>query len=215
LEICKIPEEKVEVIYNGVDSRFRVHSPDEIQFVKRILALPERFVLCVGSIEPRKNLARLLQAWRLLQHELPGFELVLAGSTGSIFENAGVEVPPSGVRLIGYVKDELLPALYSASELFVYPSLYEGFGLPVIEAMASGVPVVTSTITSLPEIAGRAAELVDPFDIESIAQGIRNVVNNTNIQDRFINPGLERASQFTWDQTARATWQTLMEAAGN
>ena len=208
-----MPPDKVAVIYSGVDPRFRPHSPDEIAAAKDRLKLPKRYVLCVGSLEPRKNLARLLQAWRRIQPRLEGLSLLLVGAQGSVFRDAGFAEPPPGVHLAGYLGDDALPAVYAAAELFVYPSLYEGFGLPIIEAMASGVPVLTSSVTALPEVAGDAAALVDPLDIEAIGAGIERLAADSEARQQLRAKGLAHVAKFSWDQTAAATWHVLEEAA--
>lgn len=209
---CRVPVEKIDTIYSGVDPRFRPHTPEEIDAVKRRLSLPERYVLCVGSLEPRKNLRRLLEAWSLLPHQQLGLSLVLAGAKGHVFGDAGLPAPPPAVHLPGYLDDETLPAVYAGAEAFVFPSIYEGFGLPLLEAMASGTPVVCSNNTALPEVAGAAAVFVDAYDIESIAQGIRTLCEDESLRSRLRDAGLARAKDFTWERTTEATWQSLQAA---
>ena len=173
VELCRVSPDRVVAIHSGVDPRFRPQSEDEIAIARSKLSLPARYVLCVGSLEPRKNLARLLQAWQRVQHRVDGLSLVLAGAKGGrVFGDAGLTELGTAVHAVGYVSDELLPAVSAGAALFIYPSLYEGFGLPVLEAMACGVPVITSHATALPEVTGEAALLVDPLEVESIADGI-------------------------------------------
>ncbi|QDV24716.1 glycosyltransferase family 4 protein [Aureliella helgolandensis] len=212
VELCNIPEEKIDVIYSGVDSVFHPYPEQQIAQLRNELNLPERYLLCVGSIEPRKNLARLLQAWEIASPQLPGLSLVLAGASGRVFNSVGFDRGPEGVHMAGYVAEQQLPLLYAGAELFVYPSLYEGFGLPVIESMASGVPVVTSSVTSLPEVAGTAAHLVDPYDIESIADGILRIANNRALQKTMSEQGLVHARSYCWAETAQQTWTSLNHA---
>lgn len=209
IERCGVPPEKVTVIYSGVDSQFRLHSSEEIEVARKRLNLPRRYALCVGSLEPRKNLTRLLQAWQLAQPRLDGLSLLLVGAKGHVFRDAGLANAPPDVHLAGYIDDDLLPAVYAGADLFVYPSLYEGFGLPVIEAMASGVPVITSNVTSLPEVAGDAAITVDPLDVSSIAHAIEQVATDSALRARLREQGISRATQFNWDRTAAETWQVL------
>jgi len=135
------------------------------------------------------------------------------GAVGLPF--AGKTDPPRarGMRFIGYVPDEDLPVAYSGAIAALYVSLYEGFGLPVLEAMACGTPVVTSNVTSLPEVAGDAAIIVNPYDIESIACGIQRVVEDSSLRAELRRKGLERASQFSWDITAKLTWEILQKEA--
>jgi glycosyltransferase involved in cell wall biosynthesis len=153
----RMPADRITVIPNGVDARFRPMDDAELAEPLRLLALPSRrYVLCVGSLEPRKNLARLLQAWSRILPELPeDVWLVLTGKRGNerVFaRTAGLDDLPPRVHLTGYVADDILPALYAGARVFAFPSLYEGFGLPPLEAMASGVAVLTGNRASLPEV---------------------------------------------------------------
>jgi glycosyltransferase involved in cell wall biosynthesis len=213
VELCRVAPEKVHVVYSGVGGQFRPYSADEIAVARQRLALPERYALCVGSLEPRKNLSRLLAAWKIAQPRLNGLSLVLAGAKGHVFRDAGFDQPPQDVHLAGYLTDELLPAVYAGAEMFVYPSVYEGFGLPVLEAMASGVPVITSNVTALPEVAGDSAMLVDPYNVESIAEAIERLAGDEELRIRLVQKGTSRAAAFSWDRTASQTWQVLEGAA--
>jgi len=213
IELCGIAPDKVEVVYSGVGSQFRPHSAEQIAAAREQLGLPDRYMLCVGSLEPRKNLVRLLQAWQGVQPRLQGQSLVVAGAKGHVFRDAGLAEPPRGVHLAGYLTDDVLPAVYAGAEMLVYPSVYEGFGLPVLEAMASGVPVVTSSVTALAEVAGDAAVTVDPLSVESIAAGIEKLTSETALRRALIEKGLSRARQFTWERAAAETWQVLEAAA--
>ena len=140
------------------------------------------YVLCVGSLEPRKNLPRLLQAWSRIQSEVPGnVWLVLTGKKGNerIFADAaGLSRLPPRVHLTGHVPDDVLPALYAGAIAFAYPSVYEGFGLPPLEAMAAGIPVLTGNQTSLPEVVGDAGVMVDPYDVDALADGLLRLLGN-------------------------------------
>ena len=171
-----IRPEKITVVWNGVDAQFHTRSADEVAEVREALAIPTaKYLLSLGSLEPRKNLGRLLAAWRSIKRELPGdLSLVVVGAKGSpqVFRDASITEIPQGVHFTGYARQEHLPALYSGALGLVYPSLYEGFGLPPLEAMACGTPVITSDTTSLPEVTGGAALLVDPLDESAIAAAI-------------------------------------------
>jgi glycosyltransferase involved in cell wall biosynthesis len=212
-EFCRLDASRIEVIPNGVDARFRPSTPEAIAELRNRLALPERFVLSVGSLEPRKNLRRLLDAWEQVRRTSGNVGLVLAGGERRVFRDAGLERVPAGVHLAGYVVDADLPTLYAAAEVFVYPSLYEGFGLTVLESMACGTPVVCSRTTSLPEVAGDAALYVDPLDTASIGSAIERLLANGALQNAQRARGLERAARFSWDQTAAATAGVLQQAA--
>jgi glycosyltransferase involved in cell wall biosynthesis len=212
-----IRPDKVSVIPNGVDERFAPRTPEEIEAVRRALGINATdYILCVGSLEPRKNLRRLIEAWAKIPPMLGAdVELVIAGARGSsrVFDSVGLDPLPPRVHFTGYVSDEQLPALYSGALALVYPSLYEGFGLPPLEAMACGTPVVTSSGTSLAEVAANVAVMVDPEDVDSIAHGIRRVVSSSALREELRRRGLERASQNTWERTARQTLDLLLEQA--
>lgn len=213
LEYCRVPREKIVVIPQGVDSRFRPLPAQVVADTRATLQLPQRYVLFVGNLAPRKNLLRLLDAWQIVQPQFPETSLVLAGAAHRVFRDAGLTSPPTGVVALGYVADEHLPALYCGSDCFVFPSLYEGFGLPVLEAMACGVPVLASNVTSLPEVAGDAALLVNPYETKALASGLERLLTDGTLRQELSRRGLLRASSFTWERTAAATWQLLAEEA--
>jgi len=212
-----IPEEKITVIYEGVNPRFRPASPEAIRAVREKYGLPERFILYVGTIEPRKNLTTLLEAFHYLLggHDL---RLVIVGKKGWLYEGFFRCLRDLGLedRLIftGYVPDEDLPAIYSAADLFVFPSLYEGFGLPVLEAMACGTPVVCSNTSSLPEVAGDAALLVDPTDVRALARVMERVLTDETLRASLRVKGIERARRFSWEDAAQKTLEVYQRVAG-
>jgi glycosyltransferase involved in cell wall biosynthesis len=212
IELCRVRDDKVQVVASGVGSQFRPHSPAEITTVRERLGLPERYILCVGSLEPRKNLPRLLAAWQRVQPALEGFSLVLVGAKSHVFREAGLGSPPPAVHLAGYLNDDALSAVYAGAHLFVYPSIYEGFGLPVLEAMASGVPVITSNVTSLPEVAGDAALTIDPTSVDEIGAAIQRLATDESLRSDLVARGMQRVQRFTWEDAARETWNVL-EAA--
>ncbi len=206
-----IPEEKITVIYEGVSPRFRPADPETVRAVRAKYGLPERFILYVGTIEPRKNLTALLEAYAALLSRNTRYaaRLVIVGKKGWLYEGFFRRLRELGleerVHFTGYVPDEDLPALYSAATLFVFPSLYEGFGLPVLEAMACGTPVVCSGTSSLPEVAGDAALLVDPTDIPALAAAMERALTDEALRASLRARGLERARRFTWEEAARQT----------
>jgi glycosyltransferase involved in cell wall biosynthesis len=217
IEAFGLKPEKVSVVLNGIGPEFTPRSQEEIEQVKTRLKLPPQpYVLCVGSIEPRKNVPRLLEAWSRLQAKLPDHQLVVTGLNkggSNVFRAVSIDRIPSNVFFTGYVEDADLPALYSGANLFVYPSLYEGFGLPPIEAMACGTPVVTSQGTSLSEVVGSAAVLADPQDSESIADAILRVAQSDSLRADLRQAGIARARCFTWDNATEQTWRILSREA--
>jgi glycosyltransferase involved in cell wall biosynthesis len=216
IEWARVSPSHVHAIHLGVDQRFSPQQIDSVERVRNMLKIPSPYyILSLGSIEPRKNLPRLLVAWERIRRELPQeVWLVVAGGKGksSVFNDVKIQELPPQVYLTGRVADEFLPALYSGALAFVYPSLYEGFGLPPLEAMACGTPVLTSNVTSLPEVVGDAGLLVDPYNVDAIGHGIRHLVEDSALREELKRKGLERAKQFTWERTAELTWAVLEEA---
>jgi glycosyltransferase involved in cell wall biosynthesis len=212
IEYLQVDPSKIIAIPNGVDERFNRAATEAVPAMRARLGLPERYILFVGSLDPRKNLRGLLQAWEQISTRLD-CPLVICGASSHVFRSAGIDRLPESVVLSGYVADEDLPALYAGASLFVYPSLYEGFGLPVIEAMACGTPVVCSSTTALGEVAGDAACLVDPAEPESIAAGILRVAEDESLRGKLRGRGVQRAAEFSWNRTARETWNQLQTAA--
>jgi len=214
-----IHPEKITVIPNGIDARFSPRGAEEVSEVVASLGVQSsRYLLCVGSLEPRKNLLRLLGAWARVPVTAAGDTmLVVAGAPGNsrVFETVSLGVIPPRVHFTGYVSDEQLPALYSGALALVYPTLYEGFGLPPLEAMACGTPVLTSDRTSIPEVVGPAAILVDPEDADSIVDGICRVLSSARLRGELRELGLARVRDLTWERTAEATLQVLRNHAGN
>ena len=208
-----VPEGRVVVTPEGCEPRFRpVRSETALSEVAARYDLPPRYVLAVGTLEPRKNLTTLLQVFARLRRDGgvdPELRLVLAGARGWLDEPIFRTVRSLGledaVRFPGFIDDDDLPAVYSGAALFAFPSLYEGFGLPLLEAMACGVPVVTSNISSMPEVAGDAAVLVDPRDADGLAAAIARVLRDEGLRDRLRTAGIARAREFSWEATARRT----------
>jgi glycosyltransferase involved in cell wall biosynthesis len=194
---------QVDVTYNGVDlERFHPGS-DGVEAVKQLGLTPGNYILTVGRLEPRKNQGSLLRAWTQLGPDAP--QLVIVGQRDFAFDDvyqAQREAPRKAV-LLESVSDEQLLAVMRHASLFAYPAFAEGFGMPVLEAMASGVPVVTSNTTALPEVAGGAAVLVDPDSIDSIAQGLKKGLADAAQRQIMIDKGLAQAARFSWDQSAQ------------
>ena len=212
MELLDVPEEKVHVIYPGYNADlFRPDLPQsESDEALQRHGLQADYFLHVGTLEPRKNLVRLIQAFDLVRrksHE--DIQLVLAGGKGwkyeSIFEEIHRLNLHDSVRLLGYVPDEDLPGLIKGARAVVYPSLYEGFGIPPLEAMAVGTPVLTSNTSSLPEVVGDAAVLVDPEDVGSIASGMEDIWTDGDLRQSLQEKGWLRAQRFAWDKSARQT----------
>ena len=203
-----IGPERVVATPLGVDKGFRPASRESIVAVRSQYRLERPYILTVGTLEPRKNLPMLLRAFAAMKGEIP-HDLVLAGPAGWLMDDIERTIVAAGiddrVRRIGFAEDQALVALYSGADLVAIPSLYEGFGLPVIEAMATGAPVLTSNVSSMPEVAGGAALLIDPTDLESIIEGIRSVLGSEELRARMRSDGPLRAAEFTWQRTASET----------
>jgi glycosyltransferase involved in cell wall biosynthesis len=196
------------VIPLGVEPRFARAVPGA---VPERYGVPRPYVLAVGTREPRKNLPRLVRAFAGLPADLrERYSLAIAGKPGwGDAETERLASAQPGVVLTGYVEDDDLPALYAGAEAFAFPSLAEGFGLPVIEAMAAGTPVLTSNCSSLAEVAGDAARLVDPGDERAVRAGLEELLEDVSLRDRLAHAGRERAAGFTWRRTARETLDYL------
>jgi len=218
LETTGVSDDKVIVVPLGVDARFVPQVREQVESAIHKLGLPTSlYVLSLGSLEPRKNLGRLLRAWEVIYRRLPeDVWLVVSGAKGKrlVFQDVPeLESLPPRVFLTGHVPDELLPSLYAGAMAFAYLSVYEGFGLPPLEAMASGTPTLVGNRASLPEVVGDAAVQVDPFDVEAIADGLHRLIEDSSLRAVLRQKGLERAGQFNWDKSAEQTWRVLEEAA--
>jgi glycosyltransferase involved in cell wall biosynthesis len=210
LRLLKLDPAKVYAVPLGVSPQFRpIHDRAEIESIRRKYHLPEQLILHVGVLEPRKNMSRLVQTFKQIVSRGFPHHLVFVGRKGWMYGELFQTIRELGIadRVIftGYVPGEELPLLFNAADLSVYPSLYEGFGLPVLEAMACGVPVVTSNISSMPEIAGDAGILVNPRDVNELADAMCRVLTDRALHDELAHKGRARSKLFTWERTARET----------
>jgi glycosyltransferase involved in cell wall biosynthesis len=213
IERYGIEPDKITVVYPGYDEVTFQPVRDEmaIEVVKARYGITGNYILFLGTLQPRKNLTRLIEAyWKL---KAGSWKLVIAGKTGWLYEDIFRRVEEMGleesVLFPGYVATGDLPALLSGARLFVFPSLYEGFGLPVLEAMACGTPVVCSNVSSLPEVAGDAAVPVDPLDVKELAAAMERVLGDEELRAGLIKRGFEQAKRFSWEKCARETLHAL------
>jgi glycosyltransferase involved in cell wall biosynthesis len=216
-----LPPERVTVTPAAAAPRFRPAPAEEIQRVRQLYNISRAYVLAVGSIQPRKNLARLFAAYANLRRARGGDklpQLVVVGKRAWLYEETLRAARECGIGseviFTGYAPEADLPALYSGALCFVYPSYFEGFGLPPLEAMACGAPVVAADRTSLPEVVGDAGLLVNPFDVEEIAGAIGRLIDDAHLRDSLRARGLARAARFDWRDTARRTLEVYKRATG-
>jgi glycosyltransferase involved in cell wall biosynthesis len=211
---------RMRVIYPAIEERYRpVLDPTALATFRRAHDLPERFLLYLGNLEPRKNVAGLIEAYARLRAADPEAPpLVVAGGKGWLYDTLFERVRTLGleraITFAGYVRDEEQPLWYAAAELFIYPSYYEGFGLPVVEAMACGAPVITSNVSSLPEVAGAVAVQVDPRDSEALAHAMRDLLQDEQTRQRMKQEGPRWAQQFSAERMVRGCVDAYAEAAG-
>ncbi len=203
----KIKPEKVSVVYNGVGDSFKPQ--EDCANIKEKYNIKFPFFLFVGTLEPRKNIPTLIKAYKKLRKHRFIHKLVIVGRKGWNYANIPQIIKDlsleNDVLLLDNVPEDDLPSFYSLADLFIYPSLYEGFGLPPLEAMACGTPVITSNTSSLPEVVGDAGIMVDPDDVDGLARAMHEVLTNDGLREEMIKKGLERAKLFSWENTARET----------
>jgi glycosyltransferase involved in cell wall biosynthesis len=214
--ICKhlaVNPPKVKVVYNGVDTdHFKPASKKRIETVTQRHDVSGPYFLALGSLDPRKNFSRLIEAWNecVKQESLNNHTLVIAGGGNANFSTFKARADSDSVKFLGYVEDEDLPPLYSGATSFFFPSLFEGFGLPVIEAMACGTAVLTSKTTALGEIAGDAAVKVDPASTEAIKEGMMEIIESASLRNSLIEKGFEKVKLFKWDGAAKKIYDYLI-----
>ncbi len=216
VELLGVEPNKIEVVYPGVEERFHpIKDQAILKEVRKRYNLPPPFILGLGTLQPRKNFARLIEAFADLR--FADLRLVIVGGKGWLYEEIFATVERLGLEekviFPGFVADEDLPALYNLADLFVFPSLYEGFGLPPLEALACGTPVITSNASSLPEVVGEAGLMVEATDTEGLTEAMRRVLEDDALREGMIASGLEQARQFTW-QKAAARLLNLYETLG-
>lgn len=218
IEDLAIPEEKISVIYNGVDDRYRVLDKEEVTRVRQKYGLDFPFILYIGYVTVKKGTANLVRAYHELKRAGSRHKLVIVGKKTRPWEEVFGTVEKLGLEqdviFTGYAPGEDLPGLYNAADLFVYPSFYEGFGIPPLEAMASGTPVITSNSSSLPEVVGNGGILVDPHNIDEMAKAMHEVLTNRALREGLIQKGKERARLFSWEKMARETLRVYDEVCG-
>lgn len=219
ITIYHLPPEKITVIYEGVNPALRPEtSLERIAAARARFAKNQPFIFFVSTIEPRKNIPALVDALRVLRARGFTHRLLIAGRKGwlyqSVFEHAKKTGMENAVDFLDYVDDADLPALFAACDAFVFPSLYEGFGLPPLEAMACGAPVICSNTSSLPEIVGDAALLVNPRDVGALANAMERVITDRALRDELRAKGLEQAAKFSWEHAARETLAVYASVAG-
>ena len=210
LELTGVPEDKVKVIYEGVDEHFLKLPSNKLEEFRNKYKLDQPYILYVGSIHPRRNIKRLIEAFiylkkeKRIEHKLVLIGLVL--QQGSQLKDWISESQlEDQILTYGFVPDDDLVKFYNFADIFIYPSLYEGFGLPILEAMACETPVITSNTSSLPEVAGDTAILIDPCDVKQIADAINQLIDDSSLREKLIARGKERCKQFSWRQAAVET----------
>ena len=193
----------MNVNYSGVSNKFYPVSKKEREIILKKNDWPEKYLLAVGSLQPRKNLDRLLKAWKIVSPKFKDVQLMIIGEGDKIFSSTGINEIPERVKMLGYINDTNLVALYSGAIGFVFPSLYEGFGLPILEAMACGTPVITSNLTSMPEIAGDAALLIDPYNINCLAEAMEMILSSESLRNDLKEKGFKRVKEFSYELNAK------------
>ena len=213
-QIFQVPLERIDVVLPGVDSQFRPLPPDEVADFRRRQALPAQVMLHVGTLQPRKNIPMLLEA--MVQINRPDVLLVLAGGKGWLYEDIFAQVVELGlvgrVRFTGYVEDASLPLWYNAATLLLFPSVYEGFGMPVVEAMACGTPVIAARSSSIPEAGGEAVLYFNPNDVDELTTHLTAVLDDDDLADSMREKGLIQARRFSWERAGEETARVYRRA---
>ncbi|MBN2241514.1 MAG: glycosyltransferase family 4 protein [Acidobacteria bacterium] len=217
-EKYRVPKDRLPVVYHGVDARFRPIPRDIAKRrIEKEFGIREPYILYVGKLTARKNIIRILEAYNRFHNEVSGeVKLVLAGRRTMKPEGIGEAIDrlrlKDRVIELGYLSHEALPDLYSAAEMFLFPSLWEGFGIPIIESMACGTPVVTSDNSCMPEIAGGAALHVNPYSVDDIVEAMRKIHSDTALRQRLTHAGIRRAAGFSWEKAAEQSLEVYKAA---
>lgn len=217
MKYMKMPESKISMIYQGADKRF---SPERdemgIKAAMEKYGITKNYVLCLSTVEPRKNMLRTIKAFhQLLLKGYTDYQLVLVGgkgwNNGEIYEYVQNQGLQENVIFTGYATDDEVKHIYANATVFAYPSLCEGFGIPIIEAMQSGTPVITSNVSCMPEVAGDACELVNPYSITDIEHAMEKIITNKALQEKYREAGFKRAPLFSWDKCAKEVWEVILK----
>jgi glycosyltransferase involved in cell wall biosynthesis len=213
IHYTKCSPKKLTVTYEAADEIYRpIQNQETLNTVRSKFNLPDRFILYAGSLSPRKNIITLLRAFAAISNKIP-HNLVLTASKSwkdkQVYKTINQLKLTTRINKLGYVSAEDMPSLYNIADVFVYPSLYEGFGLPVLEAMQCGCPVVASNVTSIPEVAGNAALLIDPFDVNALAEAIFVTLTDSNVREKLISSGFKQAGKFSWNLCAQKMLDTI------
>lgn len=215
----KIPADKIRVIYLAASEKFKPLDNQGIYTFKEKYGFNFSFILYVGTLEGRKNIPFLIKSFYEFRKKSQNVKLVIAGKKGWKYKNIFSMIDELNLNneiiFTGYVPEEDLPGLYSSADLFVYPSIYEGFGLPPLEAMACGCPVITSNISSLPEVVGDAGIMVDPYNVDELSSAMYKVLNDSVLRKDLVTKGLNRAKMFNWEKCAKDTINVYREVCNN
>lgn len=215
IELLGVPEDRVHAVYPGMDHAIHRPAPEAIEAARRELGLDRPYILFVSTVEPRKNIPFLVDVF----DQLDGFDgdLVVAGMRGwkvePILAHMARAKRAAQIRYMDYVEDRLLPGLYAGARAFAFPSLYEGFGFPPLEAMACGTPVVASTGGSLPEVLGEAAHILAPDDLDGWVEALNGLLTDESVREEYVARGLKQVGSYTWDRVASRTWEIYREVA--
>ena len=211
IELYAVKSKKISVLLTGVDKRFKPSNTGEMTIRNKYSVGDRPYLFTIGTVQPRKNYARIIQSLAKLREEGHDLDLVIAGGHGwladPIYQTIQETQMTDYVKLIGFADDEDIPTLYTNAECVVFPSLYEGFGYPVLEGMACGTPVITSNISSLPEVAGDAALMVNPYDVDAITNAIRSIITDDELRKTLTERGFEQIKHFTWEKSAQQLHQ--------